>query len=787
MGRTPVLTPEEPTESNEPYPNGEPSGSQPLVSCVMPTYNRRRFIPLAIRYFLRQDYPNRELIIVDDGTDEIRDLVPEDERLRYYRLDRKITLGAKLNMACELARGRIIAHWDDDDWYAPHRLSYQVRAILTNHTELCGINKLWYMDLRNGDAFRYVYPTDQRMWLLGSILCYTKDLWARNRFREIDVGMDGLFVWATPRERITLLADTEFAVFTIHDHNVSPKRPQGERWHRCSAEEIRRVLGPDWRFYAPDTVAEDAICHCDTTSCQSTNSASIRPVRNVYACLVHESEECVVDLVRNLRYHDPSSEIVLYNGSPDPSLLNGGFPFARYDVIVHPSARPMQWGKLHGFALDCMQFALDNLSFDTLTVVDSDQLALRSGLAHRLGAALFEQSDVGMLGNAPQPQSAATRVAPAARAWQEIDLWRPFLRQFPSGEDKFVQWTFWPSTVFTAAAVKDLTTLFAKDKVLQETLRRSNLWAVEEVVLPTVTALLGYRILRSPWSYDFVKYRATYAISQLDAALERDDVFWVHPVPRQYGHPIRRHVRDKFNHYAVNSWSARCEAPSEPDETFPPLLTLPILKAMSKVEGWLSEEEADLLITTTRSALSELPQPHAIVEIGSYCGRSTVVLGSVVKALSTGGKVFAIDPHDGHLGALDQGVLKVMSSLEKFRRNMESAGLQAVVETIRSRAVDVPWTRPVSLLFIDGLHDYCNVARDFYHLAPWVVSGGYIAFHDYADYYPGVKTFVDEIMGAGHHAPVRLVGSLYVVKKLQAKHSVLDATMVSVETAEARN
>jgi len=54
-----------------------------LVSCIMPTYNRRAFVPQAIYYFLRQDYPNKELIIVDDGTDEVGDLIPGDERIRY--------------------------------------------------------------------------------------------------------------------------------------------------------------------------------------------------------------------------------------------------------------------------------------------------------------------------------------------------------------------------------------------------------------------------------------------------------------------------------------------------------------------------------------------------------------------------------------------------------------------------------------------------------------------------------------------------------------------------------
>jgi len=49
---------------------GSPNSERwPLISCIMPTYNRRPFLPLALRCFLDQDYPNKELIIVDDGED----------------------------------------------------------------------------------------------------------------------------------------------------------------------------------------------------------------------------------------------------------------------------------------------------------------------------------------------------------------------------------------------------------------------------------------------------------------------------------------------------------------------------------------------------------------------------------------------------------------------------------------------------------------------------------------------------------------------------------------------
>src|SRR5271166_2075416 len=132
----------------------------------MPTYNRREFVPHAIRYFQRQAYQPKELIIIDDGEHPVADLVPEADNIRYIRLDKKITLGAKLNMACEQANGAIIAHWDDDDWYAERRLEYQEEAMQNPYIQICGINNLLYYDVRHHRAFEYVYPKEQRVWLI---------------------------------------------------------------------------------------------------------------------------------------------------------------------------------------------------------------------------------------------------------------------------------------------------------------------------------------------------------------------------------------------------------------------------------------------------------------------------------------------------------------------------------------------------------------------------------------------------------------------------------------------
>jgi glycosyltransferase involved in cell wall biosynthesis/predicted O-methyltransferase YrrM len=733
-----------------------------LVSCIMPTYNRRRFVPLAIQYFLRQDYPEKELIIVDDGSDAIDDLIPSEARIRYMRLHEKATVGAKRNLACEQARGEIIAHWDDDDWHAPHRLRYQVEMLLRSGSEVCGINTLLFYDMNAGRAWQYVYPAGQRFWLSGSSLCYTRAFWASHRFANLNVGEDGRFVWSGRPECMAVLPDSTFHVGLIHGRNVSPKQTHGAYWRPYPLEEIQRLLGKDWAYYAGVTEPLPAIGKIG-------EERAVTPVRNLFACLVHESQECVIDLVRNLRYFDPSSIILLYNGGNDPRLLNSQFPLERYGAIVHPRPRSLAWGRLHEFALDCMQFALDHFAFDTLTIVDSDQLAVRPGYSECLSRFLAAHSGIGMLGNSPSRQPPNTRVGPAMAAFKEIDLWRPFLRRFADGENKFVYWTFWPSTVFTAEAARDLTKLFSADTQLQDLMRRTKIWATEEVILPTLVALLGHKIAANPCSYDYVKYRQPYTPAQVDKALANPNVYWLHPVTRRYEDGLRKQVRARFQHYEKPFCRGETMTTAENNTHARLLLTLPILARMKRVEGWLEEDEADLLIAAATAALKNLPKPHAIVEVGSYCGRSTVVLGSVAQAVAPETKIYSIDPHDGKVGALDQGIRAFPPTLEKFKRNIADAGLTGMVEIIQAHPGEVKWETPITLLLIDGLHDYANVAQDFFHFEPWLVPNGYIAFHDYADYYPGVKAFVNEILGSGGYCKTECAGSLMVVRKQPTK------------------
>ncbi|MCB8983609.1 MAG: glycosyltransferase [Ardenticatenaceae bacterium] len=213
-----------------------------LVSCIMPTADRRPFVPQAIAQFLQQDYPARELIVVDDGADAVADLMPNDERVRYFRLETRQTVGAKRNFACEQARGEIIAHWDDDDWMAPWRLSYQLRELQGAGADVCGLATVYYLTAERDRAWQYVYPANGRAWVAGNTLCYAKAFWRQNPFPAVNVGEDTRFVWSKTPKRIIQLADPTFMVALIHGGNVSPKRPQGERWRQVPVADVLAVM-----------------------------------------------------------------------------------------------------------------------------------------------------------------------------------------------------------------------------------------------------------------------------------------------------------------------------------------------------------------------------------------------------------------------------------------------------------------------------------------------------------------------------------------------------------------
>ena len=182
-----------------------------------------------------------------------------------------------------------------------------------------------------------------------------------------------------------------------------------------------------------------------------------------------------------------------------------------------------------------------------------------------------------------------------------------------------------------------------------------------------------------------------------------------------------------------------------------------VLDKMEGVEGWFSRAEGLMLYDFAKEAVK---QEKTLVEIGSWKGRSTVVLGSVGKL--EGAQVYAIDPHEGDVTVAGEPG-KTPPTFEFFKQAMKDAELEQTVTAIRKRSTDVEWTKPIGLLLIDGLHDFESVKQDFRHFERHVVPGGYVLFHDYNE--ADVKRFVDTLPADYGYSHGPQVGLLKVMQK----------------------
>jgi len=149
------------------------------------------------------------------------------------------------------------------------------------------------------------------------------------------------------------------------------------------------------------------------------------------------------------------------------------------------------------------------------------------------------------------------------------------------------------------------------------------------------------------------------------------------------------------------------------------------------VRGWLTDAEAAWLFDAARRPTVA----GDIVEIGSAYGRSTVCLAWGVRRCGQG-HVWAVDPHTGGRKFRDKlgQAAGQFTSLDGFRANLRRFGLQSLVTPVVKTSEQAlrDWEgRPIRLLFVDGWHTYEAVRADIAGWGRLVVSGGWIAAHDY--------------------------------------------------------
>jgi glycosyltransferase involved in cell wall biosynthesis len=200
------------------------SGLFPLISCIMPTRNRRDFLARAITLFEAQDYPNKELIIVEDGDECNRDLAGK-QHLYLYLSTQQASIGIKRNWAASLAHGSLLCHWDDDDYYGSQRLSQQAWPILEDRADVTAYRMTHLLDMAGGllwecdeAVHRKLFPHNVR----AATLLYRYRYWEDGPgYAPLMAGEDALFLQALLERgaRLTGLADPAGYICVRHGRN----------------------------------------------------------------------------------------------------------------------------------------------------------------------------------------------------------------------------------------------------------------------------------------------------------------------------------------------------------------------------------------------------------------------------------------------------------------------------------------------------------------------------------------------------------------------------------------
>lgn len=185
----------------------------PKVSCLMVTADRKRFVKRSLLSYRRQTYPNKELIIVDDGKEELEELLAgfPPQEITYLKIEKKPenVLGYLRNITLENATGEFITQWDDDDWYHPDRIRAQAEALLKGYEMCCLSHTLMHLD--TASFFEHPYISYFLKGVPGSIMH------RRNsgiRYPEIALGEDDVFMKAW-KEKPHIKLDRSFACLFI--------------------------------------------------------------------------------------------------------------------------------------------------------------------------------------------------------------------------------------------------------------------------------------------------------------------------------------------------------------------------------------------------------------------------------------------------------------------------------------------------------------------------------------------------------------------------------------------
>jgi len=212
----------------------------------MATRNRPSFLKRALRGFLRQTYPNRELIVVDDSDRSMAPLCRDLPGVRYIRLTQPSRTGTKLNLGIEAARGDLLQKLDDDDWYGPTFLASSVEHFPRRGAASTLVTRCCFLVLLRGAG---VLRHSGHGWNPGSAFCFHRSLWKRAHFRDTSYSVDS-FLLRDLEPRIVRICRVEEHIVVRHGRNTWTRMTTGDAndyFRRCAAypKPLDQLVAPE--------------------------------------------------------------------------------------------------------------------------------------------------------------------------------------------------------------------------------------------------------------------------------------------------------------------------------------------------------------------------------------------------------------------------------------------------------------------------------------------------------------------------------------------------------------
>lgn len=196
---------------------------------------------------------------------------------------------------------------------------------------------------------------------------------------------------------------------------------------------------------------------------------------------------------------------------------------------------------------------------------------------------------------------------------------------------------------------------------------------------------------------------------------------------------------------------------------------------LKTIKGFMDDAEARRLYEEAKKAARRGP----LLEIGSYCGRSAVIIGTACQEEDS--VLFSIDHHRGSEEQqkgqeyfdpdLYDGKIHGINTFPFFRETLARTGLEDVVIPVVSRSAVAGrmWKTPLSMVFIDGGHSHEAAREDFLTWSPHLISGGLLVIHDiFMDPSKGgqaPRRVYEEALETGEFTPLEMTKTLGVLKR----------------------